>query len=47
VFVHTVGISYVYWIIPQRTEYTVVALHPGVFQGIAIYFIPRESGSKE
>jgi len=22
-----------------------IALHPGVFQGIAIYFIPWESGS--
>jgi hypothetical protein len=25
----------------KRTEYTAVALHPGVFQGIVIYFNPK------
>jgi hypothetical protein len=29
----------------MHTEYIVAALHQGVFQGIIIYFIPRESGS--
>ena len=40
-----VGISYAQVEYSTSAQNIVVALHQGVFQGIIVYLIPRESGS--
>ena len=42
-----VGTSYPQVEISGSAQNIVVALHQGVFRGIVIYLIPRESGSYE
>jgi hypothetical protein len=43
----TVGISYAQIEYSTSTNNTIIALHQGVFQGIIVYLIYRESGAYE